>query len=112
MTAAEVAESRGLLKARGLPADDWSDDLIRMALDQFQTAFEAGAPLSARDAATIILDGVRAGRWRILVGEDAHVLDEKVRHAPENAYDAAFYRELRSSGLFGGVGSEAIPTKS
>jgi len=111
MSVAEVAENRGLLKARGLPADDWSDDLIRMALDQFQTAFEAGAPLSARDAATIILDGVRASRWRILVGEDAHVLDEKVRRAPENAYDAAFYQELRTSGLFGGVGSEAIPSK-
>jgi NAD(P)-dependent dehydrogenase (short-subunit alcohol dehydrogenase family) len=112
MTAAEVAESRGLLKARGLPADDWSDDLIRQALDQFQTAFEAGAPLSARDAAGIILDGVCAGRWRILVGDDAHAIDEMVRRAPEHAYDAAFYRELRSNGLFGGVGSEAIPAKS
>ena len=112
MSAGEVAENRALLKARGLPADDWSDDLVRMALDQFQTAFEKGAPLSARDAAAIILDGVRAGRWRILVGEDAHALDEMVRRAPDSAYDAAFYRELRSSGLFGGVGSEAIPAKS
>jgi hypothetical protein len=28
------------------------------------------APLSAAQAVTIILDGVRSGSWRILVGED------------------------------------------
>ena len=38
-------------------------------------------------AATVILDGVRAGRWRILVGDDAHVLDEGVRSDPTAAYD-------------------------
>jgi hypothetical protein len=30
---------------------------------------------------------VRAGRWRILVGDDAVWLDEQVRARPENAYD-------------------------
>jgi len=48
----------------------------------FQSLFEASAPVSAAGAATIILDGVRAGRWRILVGEDARVLDEMVRRDP------------------------------
>ena len=44
-------------------------------------------PLStAEQAATIILDGVRAGKWRILVGDDAYALDEAVRADPENAY--------------------------
>ena len=33
--------------------------------------FRDKAPLSAAEAATIILDGVRSGTWRILVGEDA-----------------------------------------
>ena len=36
------------------------------------------------------LDGVRAGRWRILVGEDAHKLDAEVRKRPEEAYDGSF----------------------
>ena len=112
MTAEEVAESRRFLKARGLAVDDWSDDLVRQALNQFQAAFEAGAPLSASGAATIILDGVRAGRWRILVGEDARVLDETVRRDPENAYEKAFMRELRAAGHFGGVGGEAAPSKT
>ena len=34
----------------------------------------------------MILDGVRAGKWRILVGDDAHRLDEQVRADPEGAY--------------------------
>src|SRR6476659_3928270 len=33
--------------------------------------FRDKAPLSAAQAATIILDGVRSGAWRILVGQDA-----------------------------------------
>jgi hypothetical protein len=37
------------------------------------------APLSAAQAVTIILDGVRSGSWRILGGEDAKTLDALVR---------------------------------
>ena len=51
--------------------------------------FRDKAPLSAAGAATIILDGVRSGAWRILVGEDAKKLDEMVRATPEDAYDWA-----------------------
>src|SRR5262249_6752927 len=36
-------------------------------------------------AATIILDGVKVDRWRILVGADAHKVDEMVRQSPERA---------------------------
>ena len=110
MSAAEVAESRRLFKARGFAVDDWPDDAIRQAMHQYQSLFESGAPLSAARAATIILDGVRAGRWRILVGEDARALDDKVRRDPENAYEADFMRELRAAGHFGGVASEEPPT--
>ena len=42
---------------------------------------------------TIILDGVRSGAWRILIGEDAKMLDGLVRAKPEAAYD---YAELFS----------------
>jgi hypothetical protein len=58
---------------------------------RFWTDFRDKAPLSAAGAATIILDGVRSGSWRILVGKDAKMLDEKVREKPEAAYD---YEEL------------------
>jgi NAD(P)-dependent dehydrogenase (short-subunit alcohol dehydrogenase family) len=51
--------------------------------------FHDSAPLSAAGAAAVILDGVRSGAWRILVGTDAHGLDEYVRAHPEDAYDYA-----------------------
>jgi NAD(P)-dependent dehydrogenase (short-subunit alcohol dehydrogenase family) len=51
--------------------------------------FHDSAPLSAAGAATVILDEVRAGAWRILVGTDAHRLDEYVRAHPADAYDYA-----------------------
>ena len=41
-----------------------------------------------------ILDGVKADRWRILVGADAHKIDEMVRQSPEWAYDIAFFDEF------------------
>jgi hypothetical protein len=41
----------------------------------------------------MILDGVRAGAWRILVGEDAKMIDAAVCANPEAAYD---YAELFS----------------
>jgi hypothetical protein len=49
---------------------------------------------SAAQAATIILEGVKADRWRILVGADAHKIDEMVRQSPERAYDIAFFDEF------------------
>jgi NAD(P)-dependent dehydrogenase (short-subunit alcohol dehydrogenase family) len=51
--------------------------------------FRDKAPLSAAEAATIILDGVRSGTWRILVGQDAAMIDERIRANPEAAYDYA-----------------------
>lgn len=67
-----------------------SDDQIRQAMHDRGIAFRDNAPLSAAQAATVILDGVRTGRWRILVGDDAHRLDERVRANPESAYEADF----------------------
>jgi len=56
--------------------------------------FRNSAPMTADEAATVILDGVRSRRWRILVGEDAHILDIEVRADPEAAYDADFGERL------------------
>lgn len=50
-------------------------------------AFREHAPTTASEAATVILDAVRENRWRVLVGADAHALDETVRADPEGAYD-------------------------
>lgn len=56
--------------------------------------FEERAPMTAAEAATIILDAVKAGKWRILVGDDARQLDEAVRSDPDNAYDADLLQTL------------------
>ena len=64
-----------------------------VALERART-FRDEAPTTAAAAAKIILDGVKADRWRILVGDDAHQLDERVRQAPENAYTAEFFKSF------------------
>ena len=73
-----------------LPEGATGDDLRRF-LVQASTDFRDKAPVSAGQAATIILDGVRAGSWRILIGDDARMIDAAVRAKPDAAYD---YTEL------------------
>jgi NAD(P)-dependent dehydrogenase (short-subunit alcohol dehydrogenase family) len=58
-------------------------------LEEFNAGFRDRAPVSAAEAAAVILDGVRSGAWRILIGEDAHLLDAFVRADPEHSYDYA-----------------------
>ena len=60
--------------------------------------FRDAAPTTAAQAATIILDGVRTDAWRILVGDDAHVLDRLVRATPETAYDPSFMDAVHAEG--------------
>ena len=49
------------------------------------------APTGAVAAATIVLNGVKAARRRILVGSDAEAIDRRVRKDPEHAYDEPFF---------------------
>jgi NAD(P)-dependent dehydrogenase (short-subunit alcohol dehydrogenase family) len=90
MTQAQLEARDRLIEAGMLPAGASADDLRRFLI-QMGTDFRDKAPLSAADAATIILDGVRSGAWRILVGQDAAMLDENVRANPADAYN---YQEL------------------
>ena len=50
--------------------------------------------MTAAAAAKVILDGVKAERWRILVGADAEVLDQWVRKDPELAYEPQFFSDF------------------
>jgi NAD(P)-dependent dehydrogenase (short-subunit alcohol dehydrogenase family) len=80
-------ERRAELIRRGALTEGASADEMRQMLEKMNADFRDGAPLSADGAATIILDGVRSGAWRILVGQDAAALDAAVRANPEDAYD-------------------------
>jgi NAD(P)-dependent dehydrogenase (short-subunit alcohol dehydrogenase family) len=77
-----------LAQAGVLPEKATAEDL-RQFLARMNTDFRDKAPVSAAQAATIILDAVRAGTWRILIGKDAEMIDERVRAKPEAAYDYA-----------------------
>ncbi len=90
----KLAETRDRLADMGFPVDGLSTDDIRHALQERAESFRDEAPVSAAEAAGVILDGVREERWRILIGEDATVLDELVRAAPEDAYEPAFMEKL------------------
>jgi NAD(P)-dependent dehydrogenase (short-subunit alcohol dehydrogenase family) len=82
----DVDEARTQMARRGLPTEGLSDDDVLNMMKMFGEMFRDNAPLTAERAATIILDGVRTGKWRILVGDDAQALDEAVRTDPEGAY--------------------------
>ena len=103
LSAADVAIIRKRMSERGMPVGNETDDQIRAALEQQALDFRDKAPLTAAQAATIILDGVRNDRWRILVGDDAHTLDRMVREAPEQAYEIDFLTALRGQGHLNSV---------
>ena len=94
MTEAQLKEmipgdARAGLAAAGLLPEDASAEDLRHMLIRISNDFRDKAPVTAAQAATIILDGVRAGTWRILVGRDATMIDERIRARPEAAYDYA-----------------------
>ena len=89
-SAADLAQARARMKAAGVDPAAFSDEQIAAFMAEMGRRFETDAPTSAAEAARIILDGVRAERWRILVGDDAHRIDEAVRAAPESAYEPEF----------------------
>ena len=100
MTEAQLEElipraAQARLVSAGLLAEGASADDLRQMLVRANADFRDKAPVSAGEAATIILDGVRSGAWRILIGEDAAMIDAAVRAKPGAAYD---YAELFGGG--------------
>jgi NAD(P)-dependent dehydrogenase (short-subunit alcohol dehydrogenase family) len=91
MDAEEVAAIRKQAARQGMPVEGLSDDQLRGFVAQRMADFRDKAPLSAAAAATIILDGVREERFRLLVGEDAKLIDQRVREVPDLAYDPGFF---------------------
>ena len=86
-------ETRTVLIAMGLLPEDFSADDFRQAIPRLKDTVQDQGFLPAQ-AATIILDGVRSGAWRILVGEEAKMLDEQVRANPEAPFDYENYAEM------------------
>src|SRR6201994_4731399 len=72
MDATQLAQARTRFASMGRDASAMSDDDIRQRVAERERRFREEAPTSAAEAATIILNGVKADQWRILVGPDAH----------------------------------------
>jgi NAD(P)-dependent dehydrogenase (short-subunit alcohol dehydrogenase family) len=88
---------RAKLIAAGVVPENATVDDVRQFLVRMNTDFRDKAPVSAAEAATTILDGVRSGTWRILIGEDAKRIDALVRSRPEAAYDWAELRKAAAA---------------
>lgn len=97
----DVSGARKMMAATGMDVSKMDDTQIGQMIEMQAIAFRDNAPTSAAQAAKIILDGVRGEKWRILVGDDAHFLDEQVRKDPENAYTPQFHEMLLKSTRWG-----------
>jgi NAD(P)-dependent dehydrogenase (short-subunit alcohol dehydrogenase family) len=78
------------LREHGVPdslpgAQEEDPALVQQRLEDFR---DNGMPPA--EAAQIIIDGVKEDKWRILVGQDAILLDAAVRTDPEAVYTAEF----------------------
>jgi hypothetical protein len=90
----ELVSVRDRMERMGFEVGGATNDDIRNALQARAESFRDEAPMTASEAATVILDGVRSQTWRILVGQDAVALDRLVRENPEGAYEDAFMERL------------------
>ncbi len=94
LSAADLERARARIARMGVDASQLTDAAIQAMVAEQARRFLEEAPTTAAEAATIILDGVKADRWRILVGEDAVRLDAMVRADPEAAYSPEFYERM------------------
>jgi NAD(P)-dependent dehydrogenase (short-subunit alcohol dehydrogenase family) len=102
MSDEQAEKARDFLVTAKLVAQDAPAEEVRKTLVRLETEGKDRALLSAAEAATIILDGVRSGAWRILVGKDVAFVDERVRSRPESAYDyAEVFKDLPADLLQG-----------
>lgn len=86
----DANEGREVATMMGQDVSQFSDEEIQGMLAAAGEGFRDNAPTTSEQAADIILEGVKSERWRILVGDDAHELDRRVRAYPEDAYEVSF----------------------
>lgn len=53
----------------------------------FNSLFANYQPVSSKQAAEAILSAVSVGKWRVVIGQDAEAVDERVRAEPWTVYD-------------------------
>ena len=96
-------QARERFEKAGVDLSAVSDDDIRNLMKMGQEAFRDAAPMTAVDATKVILTAIMNNEWRILVGEDAKILDETLRANPWDAYTPEFHTQLQAKGAFGAL---------
>ena len=106
LSADDLARARERIARMGVDVSQLPDDALQVMVAEQHRRFLEEAPTTAAEAARIILDGVKAERWRILVGEDAKIMDQMVRETPEEAYEPSFYERMTKAvgWQLGGIG--------
>ncbi len=94
MNDTQLQALRAELAQWGVPTAEMSATQLGDHLKTMADGFRDNAPVSAAEASRIILDGVRTGRWRILVGDDARAVDQEVRANPELTYDGLIVQRI------------------
>jgi hypothetical protein len=94
LSEADLERARARIARMGVDVSQLPDAALQAMVDEQARRFLEEAPMTAAAAATVILDGVKADRWRILVGEDARKMDLAVRQDPEAAYTPEFFEVL------------------
>lgn len=99
----QLLRVRQRFERQGVDMSPVSDEDLRVLLQMGAEGFRDNAPTSAAEASKYILDCVARGDWRILIGEDAKILDEEVRKDPWSAYEIDFIDRVRARGALGGI---------
>jgi NAD(P)-dependent dehydrogenase (short-subunit alcohol dehydrogenase family) len=103
MTSDQLKTSRARMARVGIDTATVSDDDLRAFMAAGAQAFRDSAPMSAAEASAFILASVQRGDWRILVGDDAVILDEMVRENPTDAYLPDFHQKIQARGALGAI---------
>jgi hypothetical protein len=103
MNAEQIEKVRSRFERQGVDTSSVSDEDLRVLLQMGAEGFRDNAPTSAAEASKYILDCVARGDWRILVGDDAKVIDEEVRKDPWIAYELEFIDRVHTRGALGGI---------
>jgi len=94
MGSTELAVIRKKMSMQDVSIEKMSDSELRNFIHNIRVGYRDEAPLTANQAAKLVLDGVCLNKWRILLGDDAVCIDGLVRKFPELAYDEEFYETV------------------
>jgi hypothetical protein len=103
MTATQLEAARERMARGGIDTATVPDDDLRALMTAGAEAFRDMAPMSAAEASAFILASVQRGDWRILVGDDAVILDDLVRENPKDAYLPDFHEKVQARGALGAI---------